>query len=307
VVWGNPLGYFTGETTTLNVFVQRALADSALLAGVIGSRGDREKFSEAANNLKQAINTVLWNEADGVYFSGYFDDTDATNLNLTVYGSRRVPLPVQDHRTPTTLHANMFALDQGVVPPERRARVIAALLKETPERADGSIMIFYYLMKQMYALDRSALDTRVLNTFRQGWKAMVANPWDCSWEGFDGGSKAHIYGMYPGYFLSADVLGVRRDDPVWKHQFVIEPHLGDLTHAEGTVVTPFGPVPVEWNNADGALHFKVTVPENTKARLALPFKSGLGKIKLNGKSLRGTIQGTRLVLNLKPGSYTGDY
>ncbi len=117
VVWGNPLGYFTGETTTLNVFVQRALADSAYLADVIGAKADGDRFSAAANQLKQAINTVLWDEAGGVYFSGYFDDTDATNLNNTISGKRKVPLPVTDHRTPTTFHANLFALDKGVVPP----------------------------------------------------------------------------------------------------------------------------------------------------------------------------------------------
>jgi hypothetical protein len=307
VVWGNPLGYLTGETTTLNVFVQRALADSAFLAGAIGAKEDGQRFSDAADHLKQAINTVLWDEADGGFCSGYFDEVDATNLNRTVYGLRKVALPVTDHRTPATLHADLFALDQGVVPPERRDRVISAMLKQTPDQLSGSIMVYYYAMKQMYALDRPEFDTRVLNMFRQGWKAMVANPWDCSWEGFDGGSKAHIYGMYPGYFLSADVLGVRRDAPVWKHQIVIAPHLGGLTHAGGVVVTPFGPVPVDWNNADGVLHFKVTVPENTAAWLELPSKSGRGEINLNGKSRRGTVQGSRLVVTLKPGVYLGDY
>ena len=307
VVWGNPLGYYTGETTTLNVFVQRALADSAFLADVIGAKADGEKFSGAANELTDAINAVLWDESTGAYFSGYFDDLDATNLNNTIGGKRKVPLPVANHLTPSTLHANVFALDQGVVPAEHRASVLAAILKQTPDRASGSIMIFYYLMKQLYVLDRPDLDTRILNWFRQGWQPMVANPWECSWEGFSGGSKAHIYGMYPGYFLSAEVLGVRREAPVWKHQLVIEPHLGDLTNAEGVVVTPFGTVPVEWNTADGVLHFKVTVPENTEARLALACKSGHEEIHVNGKSLRGTVQGARLVLNLKPGAYTGDY
>jgi len=307
VVWGNPLGYFTGETTTLNVFVQRALADSAFLANLIGAKADGEKFSYAADELGNAINTVLWDEATGEYFSGYFDDLDATNLNSTIGRKHKVSLPITNHRTPPTLHANVFALDQGVVPAARRARVTAAMLKQTPERAEGSIMIFYYLMKQLYALDRPDLDARILNWLRQGWQPMVANSWECSWESLSGGSKAHIYGMYPGYFLSSYVLGVRRDAPVWKHQIIIEPHLADLTHAEGVVVTPFGPVPVDWNNSAGVLHFKVTVPENTEAHLALPAKSGLGEINLNGKSLRGTVEGTRLVLNLKPGSYTGDY
>jgi hypothetical protein len=48
-----------------------------------------------------------------------------------------------------------------------------------------------------------------------------------------GGSKAHIYGMFPGYFLSAYVLGVRRDAPVADKTIMIEPHLGDLAEATG--------------------------------------------------------------------------
>jgi hypothetical protein len=146
--------------------------------------------------------------------------------------------------------------------------------------------------------------------FRHGWKAMVASPWQCSWEDLEvikGESKAHIYGMFPGYFLSAQVLGVRRDTPASNRQLVIEPHLGDLLEADGVVVTEFGPVPVSWKKTDGALHFKVTIPANTEARLALPAKPGQEEITINGNPLRGTVQGTRIVLTLKAGTYEGSY
>jgi hypothetical protein len=307
VVWGNPLDYVTGETTTLNVFVQRALANSAWLGNQIGAVAESKKFSRAATELAQAINTNLWDEAGGDYFSGYFDATDATNLNRTISGLRKIPLPVTNQHTPTTLHANVFALDQGVVPPARQRRVLAALLEQIPAQDNGSIMIYYYLIKQLYALDRLELDARILEIFRQGWQPMVANPWQSSWESFGGGSKAHIYGMYPGYFLSSYVLGVRRVAPVGKHQIIIEPHLADLTQAEGVVVTEFGPVTVAWKNTAGRLHFKVTVPANVEAQLALPDKSGRPEISLNGQSQRGKISGSRLVLTLKPGTYSGTY
>ena len=75
-------------------------------------------------------------------------------------------------------------------------------------------------------------------------------------------SEVHCYGIVPGYILSTYVLGVRRDAPVWKHQLVIEPHLGDLTRAEGAVSTEFGLVTVSWKKEGGTLHFKVSVPEN---------------------------------------------
>ena len=99
-------------------------------------------------------------------------------------------------------------------PPNDVLRVIDAMLRQERQYRDKHIMVYYYVIKQLYALDEPTLDLRVLDLFRNRWAAMAASPWQSSWEGFDWGSHAHIYGMYPGYFLSAYVLGVRRDAPV---------------------------------------------------------------------------------------------
>jgi len=302
VVWGNPLGYLVGQTTTLNVFVQKALADSAFLAGVIGEKSDAARFAKAADDLAGRINTVLWDETAGNYFSGCFSDTE---LAANATAKKPLELPCTNGLSATTLHANVFALDQGVVPLARRARVLAAMLQQTPEHLSGAIMVYYYVMKQMYALDRTGLDQRVLAMFRQGWEPMAKSEWQCSWEDFQGGSKAHIYGMYPGYFLSAYVLGVRRDAPVWKHQILIEPHLGDLTQAGGVVVTEFGPVPVSWNKEGETLRFKVTVPAYAEAMLALPNRPGAERIELDGKPVQGTVHGARRQLVLPSGPHSG--
>ena len=98
---------------------------------------------------------------------------------------------------------------------------------------------------------------------------MVASRWQCSWETLYGGSQAHIYGMFPGYFLSAYVLGVRREGPVAERTILIEPRLGDLTEAKGVVVTEFGPVPVSWKRQDRELVFGLAVPKAVHATLRL--------------------------------------
>jgi len=169
------------------------------------------------------------------------------------------------------------------------------------------VMANYYYFKILYTLDQERCDQVVLDRIRHGWQAMVDSPWQTSWESVGGGSKVHCYGIVPGYILSTYVLGVRRDAPVWKHQIIIEPHLADLTHAEGVVVTEFGPVPVSWNKENGVLHFKVTVPADTEAQLELPVKSDTCQIILNGKQMGGTIHGARLAVTLKPGSYSGEF
>jgi hypothetical protein len=101
------------------------------------------------------------------------------------------------------------------------------------------------------------------------------------------------------------VLGVRRDEPVAAKQIVIEPHLGDLTQAEGTVVTEFGLVPVSWQRAGENLEFSFTVPPGVTARLRLPAVTGAAKLELNGKSVKTKLVAGRLEVLLKAGRYTG--
>jgi len=303
VVWGNPVGYITGQTTTLNAFVCQALADSAFLAGVIGEKSDGARFSQATKELHQVINTVLWDEKTGGYYSGYFSETD---LAATKADKRTLKLPLQNGLTPNTLHADVFALDRGIVPPSRRERVIANMLKQVPEPKDvrGANMIYYYLLKQLYALDRPVHDDYVLRLFRERWQSMLDSPMQCSWESFGSGSHAHIYGMYPGYFLSAYVLGVRRDHRVTDRKLLIEPHLGDLTQAEGVVVTEFGPVPVSWKRQNGRVIFAITIPPDLQTVLALPDSDD---IQIDGASVKGTVSGTRRTFPLKAGVHRGSY
>jgi alpha-L-rhamnosidase len=302
VVWGNPVGYMVGEGTTLNVFVQKALVDAAYLGAQIGEKADTARFAHAADDLGKAINSVLWDEGVGAYYSGYFTDADITE-NLAA--KRKLSLALTDHLALSTLHSNVFALDRGIVPPTRRARVIAKMLEQERDYNDKPIMVYYYAMKQLYALDRPELDERVLALFRDKWADMVTSPWQCSWEAFDGGSKAHIYGMYPGYFLSSYVLGVRRDGPISDKHLLIEPHLGDLAQAQGIVVTEFGPVSISWTRDGASLNFNCAIPPGVKASLRLPHNPSANSLMLDGKSIKARKAGIRWVTNIGAGEHTG--
>ena len=313
VVWGNPVGYLTGEGTTLNAFVYRALEDASKLGSLIGEKADSERFAKAASDLKQAINTVLWDETTGTYSAGYFTDDDIVGSTI-MHPAKDVTDPIKKKLTllrtnnfvVPTIYSSIFTLDRGVVPPDRRARVIQAMLTQDA-KIKAQVMLYYYLAKQLYALDEQKHDLSVLDILREKWQPMVASPWQCSWEGFGGGSKAHIYGMYPGYFLSAYILGIRRDAPVASHEILIEPHLADLTEAEGTVVTDFGPVPVAWKRAGETLEFSFIVPVGVKARLRLPAMAGTSKTLLNGKPAQGTMEEGRLEFTLDAGCFAGSH
>ncbi len=310
VVWGNPTAYLVGETTTLNAFVYRALVDASSLARSAGDRASGDRYAGAAVDLARSVNSTLWDDRAACYSAGWFDDADvAENLAR----KHRLPFPLADHRAPPTFHATLFALDRGIVPAGRRPLATAAMLRMRREYGDGvplmgnfvPIMADYYATAQAYALDRPDLDRETLDLFRRRWAPMVAAPWQCSWEGFAGGSKAHVYGMYPGYFLSAYVLGVRRDDPVAARSIVVEPHLGDLRRASGAVVTEFGPCQVGWERHESAIDFQCDVPPRVRATLRLPVGSDQGSLILDGRRVASTVRAGRTVVDLGPGPHTG--
>jgi hypothetical protein len=120
----------------------------------------------------------------------------------------------------------------------------------------------------------------------------------------DAGSKVHIYGTVPGYFLTAFVLGARRVGSVAERSIVIEPRCGGLSHAAGVAVTEFGPVDMQWSRVvDGTLSINCSVPKNVKATLRL-YRSGVGEfIVLDGQRTKASAAGSFVEATLLPGRH----
>ncbi|MBS1727592.1 MAG: alpha-L-rhamnosidase N-terminal domain-containing protein [Armatimonadetes bacterium] len=294
-VWGNPVGYQTCEGTTLNAFVCRALFDAASLGRKIGENKGALRFEAAAKELSNTINKVLWDEDAGTYFAGFYD----LDIAKAAPDYRPLKLQVTNGLIEPTRHAALFMLDQGVVPADRIARTTAYLMSHPPHEND--IMQYYYFWKQCYRLDTPDADLQVLDMMRREWKDMAESPFEATFEGLHSwGSQAHGYGMFPAYFLSSYVLGVRREG----NGLLIEPRLADLTHASGVVATEFGPVDVEWKLGKSGGSFKLTIPRGTKAILRLP----AGQATLTGElSARFRKHGRWLEISLKEGLSEGTW
>jgi hypothetical protein len=112
--------------------------------------------------------------------------------------------------------------------------------------------------------------------------------------------------MYPGFFLSSYVLGVRWQDGIpLNRELLIEPHLGDLNQAEGTVMTEAGPIPISWQRAgNDVLNFKGRIPAGLTAELSLPAASAKN-VTVNGRSVKGRPIGRRIHVTLHPGDFSG--
>ena len=286
----NPLAYVTCEGATLNAFLCQALRDAAYLGQAIGERQQADAYTKAAAELTDVINKQLWNEKEGAYNAGFY----------------------QDRLLGPTPHAALIALDRQIVPKDRIPRVRQWFLanfkhpgsfhcgtnpdfdKMITDRAGINMPVTYYwVFNVLYRHDSAESDLEVLREIRRRWATMVEHGKDTgtiteAFHEFNNGSEScHNYGAVPASFLSAYVLGVRLESPVWNKRLLIEPRLGDLQFAEGVVVTELGPVSVSWERTEGdkGLLVLFDVPKGAKATVRIPMASNTSTLTLNGKTL----------------------
>jgi len=290
---GNPLAYKTCEGASLNAYVYHALRDSAYLASRLGHEADAARYGEAAEALAKSVNTHLWDPTCGAYFGSITEGA----------------------KTPPTAHAVALCLYHDIVPAHRLEAARRWLLANHKKEGFAPYT-HHFLWRELYRVDTDALDREVLDLMRTRWAPMIQGETGSVWESFGGGEYIHQMGAPPAYYLSAYVLGVRVDGPVSAKRILIEPRLGDLKEASGTVVTELGLVPISWKrSADGtSLEFSFEVPNEVTATVAIPRISNNSTLALNDKTLASdgkptgpdtSIRGRFLVTQVGPGRYAG--
>ena len=278
-VWDNPLRYEVCEGAGLNAMVYRALVDASVLAKSIERQSDARMLAQWAERLRADYNHLLWNEAEGAYDGALFGQGSGIRPQM----GHPFPGPIVDSRFHPTAQANLFALYNGIVPEERIASVRKWVLNHLDEVREP--MSHYYLFQMLYGMEDRTQDEMVVQRMRSHWKNQVDSEWQTSWEELEnsGGSKVHIYGMHPGYFLTAFVLGARREGSVKRRAILVEPRFSGLDWAKGICVTEFGPVAMEWRRNAGRLsEIRCVIPTDVQATLRLPMQDGNGPLEING-------------------------
>jgi hypothetical protein len=233
------------------------------------------------------MNHHLWDESTGTYRGGLLDG--------------------RPH--PPTVPAAFTALCFDLVPPARRPRVEEWLRAHHQEQG-GLPYAHHFLFEALYGIDTEEADRLVLDSIRKKWAAMAQGETRTVWEGFGPGENCHEAGAVPAYFLSARVLGVQLDGPVWDRRLRIEPRLGHISEAEGVVVTELGPVPVRWRRQGpgASLTFDLQVPPGARATLALPLPGEEPSWILDGRTIAPSQvqrQGRHAVMEVGPGRHRG--
>lgn len=308
-VWDNPLRYQVCEGTGLNALFYRALSESSKLAAQIGRTREAASLTAEAARRRAAFNLHLWNEAEGAYFGGLSDisqkaDSRTTTLTWSALGGQLTWSAVDGRLIPTA-QGNLFAIYCGIVPKNRIGSVQKWILTHLSEIS--APMSYYYLFQMIYDMDDENLETEALTLIKRNWKEQVDSNWQTTWEGFHGDkmSKFHVYCMHPGYFLTAYVLGARREGAVSAKKILIEPRFSGLQWAKGVCVTEFGPVEIAWRLKErGRVELDCNVPDNTKARLKLRAQSVDQRLELNGKKLDVQPAGGWIEATLPPGPHS---
>jgi hypothetical protein len=263
-----------------NAFYYQALQCMAQLAAALHKPDEAQGFAARAQQVYTAFNANLFDPALGIYIDG-------------------------EGSTHASLHANMFPLAFGLVPPERQAKVADFV------QSRGMACSVYgaqFLLEALYLAHRSdaALGLMTAHTTRS-WAHMIDLGSTMTLEAWDSSIKPnltwnHAWGAAPANIISRYLLGVHPLQPGYT-QILIAPQPASLKWMRGTVPTPRGPVTVAWQSEPALL--EIDVPAGSTARLVLPIQAGGGStIAVNGRPIAVTVEnGARVIEPIPSGHY----
>jgi alpha-L-rhamnosidase len=246
-------------------------------------------YRAAAAQLRQAINTVLYNSTTGLYDvstkqKGVADQHG--NSYAVLYGVAPAP--------GTTVASILQKLTAALYRPSTAPNATGPI---PVRQSSGSTQVGPYTSGyELFARFEAGDTTGALALIRNEWGLMRhASPYysGATWEyvALDGTpglgkatSLAHGWASGPTLALSKYVLGVRPIQPGYK-TWLVEPQPGDLSWAKGSVPTPYGPIKVEWEKHGNSFVLEVTVPNGTRGTIGVP-TSGKGlSLSDNGRNV----------------------
>lgn len=263
-------GYvFTPINTVVNAFQLRSLTLMAELADALGRSAEATRYRDREATGRAAFQETLFDVSAGLYRDGI--DTDHHSL-----------------------HANLFPLAFGLVPPEHRDHVARWL---ADRGMACSVYAAQYLLEGLFrqGLAEEALALITAPNDRS-WRHMVESGATLTWEAWDLRYKPnqdwnHAWGAAPANLLPRFVLGVEALAP-GEGQLAVTPRPGGLRFARGRVPTNHGPVMVDWIQ-DDAFTLRLALPDDVTARLSLPAPADSTGVTIDGSPVAAARRGDR--------------
>ena len=236
----------------------------AQIADILGKREDTERYRAVRQAAVEAFNRRFWDEQAGWYGTG-------------------------------SQSCNVLPLYMNLVPAERRARVIAALLQSVAVRDDHPTtgnLCTKYLLETLAEVGGEERALRLAtHTTYPSWGYMLENGATTLWERWEkatgSGMNSHNHPMYGSVdsWLYKAAAGISlAEDAAAFNRFIVHPRLiGGLKSAAARLHTVQGVVESHWEwLTDEIYRLRVTVPVGCRAAVFLPLKD---KIEESGKTV----------------------
>jgi hypothetical protein len=237
--------------TVVNAFHYQALKLMAEIANVLGKADDAAAYAARSRKVGDRINELLFDPEQGIYLDG-------------------------EGSTHSSLHANMFPLAFGLVPPAHRDSV-AAFVKSRGMAC--SVYGSHYLLEALYQAGEAEHAFELMTAEHdRGWLNMIRAGSTVTLEAWDWTYKNnldwnHAWGAAPAGVIPRWLVGVRPLDPGCA-RILIAPQPGPLRQFSARVPTIRGPVSVEFRRDESGYDLTVELPANSQAVLHLPAALG---------------------------------
>ena len=232
--WGRTVGVpdaiLDGPITMESLLYTFGLNAAAELAEYIGRDGVAAEYRQRANDVKAAIRKYCMG-ANGLIQDG---------PGIDKYSQ----------------HCQIFGVLTDFATGDEAAHMIDNMLNNK-SLAQCSVSFCFYMFR---ALEKAGLYDQTEVVWKP-WREMLDNHLTtCVENGSSGRSDCHAWGSVIIYELLAVILGVRPAKPGYA-AVSVNPNLGYLEWAEGSVITPKGLVTVSARKENGEIKTDITVPD----------------------------------------------
>ncbi|MBS4194879.1 alpha-L-rhamnosidase-related protein [Lederbergia citri] len=238
--FGIPGAVANGPLTIYNLMYAVALQKGAELNEWTGRQDVAREYQERAEKLKHAILLHCWSEEKQLFRDG---------PNVEEYSQ----------------HVQIWSVLSNVIGDEKAVNVMEKVLNDKTLSQVSYAMAFFLFR----ALSKTSLYDRSFDLW-DIWRNMVElNLTTWVEDPVIQRSDCHAWGAAPLYEFTSEILGVQPDLPGFE-RILVQPKLGNLLSAKGSVATPYGLVYVEWRINEKQFSIMVNGPKDIPLNMKLP-------------------------------------
>ena len=256
-------GYvFNDYNAVVNAFYYKALVNMKLIAQVLHKNEDVAFYELESKKLAAAFNTVFFDAKTGLYKDG-------------------------DKTSHSSLHANMFAMNLGLIP-QQNVQPVLNFIKS--KGMASSVYGSQFLMEALYDGDEGVYARKLLtDSGIRSWYNMIRVGSTITLEAWDNSFKPnqdwnHAWGAAPANIIPRKLMGIEPSAPGFA-EVTIRPQTGDLEHAEILTPTIRGPISLKITNKE-TYTLSLTIPANMSGQVYLPILEGKSVLSRNGKRIK---------------------